>query len=157
MRPADEANLAAHERERIANEREAALINVRFVTAAHEASTVARIDAAKAVLADAATRDVRADERDAEADVNVPQGSIHSSIQIPISTTRRSRPDVLRLSTVPRRSPTGRRPQTTDRNSPTADVRSVRKNRRSANADPPVELHDDTTLSRAPNSTLYRM
>ena len=71
--------------------------SVRFVTAAHEASTVARIDAAKAVLADAATRDVRADERDAEADVNVPQGSIHSSIQIPISTTRRSRPDVLRL------------------------------------------------------------
>ena len=73
------------------------LINVRFVTAAHEASTVARIDAAKVVLADAATRDVRADERDAEADVDVPQGSIHSSIQIPISTTRRSRPDVLRL------------------------------------------------------------
>jgi len=56
MRPVDEANLAAHERERIADEREAALINVRFVTAAHEASTVARIDAAKVVLADAATR-----------------------------------------------------------------------------------------------------
>jgi hypothetical protein len=35
---------------------------------AHEARAGARIDEAKAVLADAATRDARADERDATAD-----------------------------------------------------------------------------------------
>jgi hypothetical protein len=64
---ADERERLADERERLADEREAVLDEREIRTAAHEASIYARIDEAKVVLAEAATRDVRADERDAVA------------------------------------------------------------------------------------------
>ena len=61
---------------------------------------------------------------------NVPQASTHSCTQMLISTTRRSRLDVLPPSTGLRRGPTARHRRTTDRSSATADGSSDLPNRR---------------------------
>lgn len=63
-----ELHLTADERDRMADKREAALVEREIRTAAREAVVDDRIKETEVLRADAATRDDLADERDADAD-----------------------------------------------------------------------------------------